>query len=676
MATLRQGNRPVTAATVTTTRPWAEPLWLDPGGDPPLGVRLNRRPVEGGRGRIPWLRGDLEWSDRAGAHRVRIELPERLRPDDHPELPPAKRTEPRREALRAFGDMLAERCGKGTVTVGQVRSLPLLAIAGLADAVRVTPLDTLQASRLGTLSDLCTRPRSWLREETAVLPVGRVRRPARDAVTHLQRHTEHAGHDGLRVYPERILASLQEEELDLYENRVLVTLLSRLQERARKRFARVELALSGLYELLADLDAAKACGQHRRAGRLRKWLDAEGDLATHRANGEDSQSALRTQLRSLGACLTSPLALTLRDRPQVRAPLRETNILTFDGKFRVVLELWEALEIEEREHRRPLDAVREDPDGVWADYAYLLLLRALLDAGFKPAGDPTLALTLQPVGPADLVFERPAPSGSWRATVSRRLARGNDMLELSIERTRPAAAAAARSRGPVVTLPKAPPVTVRFAPTFAQGDRPVDPDVVWLHPQIPSSDDEALPSAALPYPAVVARSSAGLSHDGLRRVPRAIPIAPWSAASGDRLLRLVRALTVGVSLTNGEPVEWCPACGAAGRVGSRPNDRVCSDPDCGAEWGWRRCPDPCGAHIPKLLPHLPNADALEKLVFRAEGAPKRLVLQERIAGPDLLADWCLEGIGTHNMICPACGRCANPSPVPGCVRCVRGGATR
>ena len=673
MATLRKGTRAITGEVASSEHPWDEPLWLDPGTDPARAVRLERRSIEGGGGRVPWLRGELEWSDDAGPHRVRIELPERLRPDDRPDLPPRQRTEARREALRAFGDAIAERCQERSLTLGSVKSLPLLATAGLGDALRITPLDTLLERRLGILSDLCTRPRSSLREETAILPVGRVRRPARDAIAHLQRHTEHAGHDGLRVYPERILASLNEEDLDLYENRVLVTLLKRLRDRATRRLARVDLALSSLVELQSDLDAAKACGQYRRAGRLLKWLEKDGDLATHRVSGEASRTALRTQARSLTACLTSPMALTLRDRPPVMAPLRETNILTFDTKFHAVWELWEALEIEERAHRRPLDAVRDDPDGVWSDYAYLLLLRVLLDAGFVALSDTTLVLSVQPNG-ADAVLERSAPTGTWRATVRRKLAgpRESPVLQLEIDRRRPQQVLlkpGLRIAGQAVAnhVQPSPPVRIRFAPTFMKGDRalidgnvPGDGAVVWLHPQLPTESD---PDSN--YSSLLARGSCGLTHDGSRRVPPAVAIAPWSAASGDRLGRLIRALTVGVALSQGEPLDSCPACGAVARAGTRPGDGMCTDADCGAEWGSRPCS--CGQRVPKLVPHLPNERALEELVYFAEGPRDRVVLQDRIAGPDLLAEWCVEEIGSQRMICPACGRCANPRP--GCARC-------
>src|SRR5690606_34456851 len=102
-----------------------------------------------------------------------------------------------------------------------------------------TPLDELLDRDLGALADACARPRSWLREENVVQPVARVRRPARDAIAHLSRHPEHVGSDGLRVFPERVLASVQEEELDLYENRVLVSLVRRLLDRARRQRSRV-----------------------------------------------------------------------------------------------------------------------------------------------------------------------------------------------------------------------------------------------------------------------------------------------------------------------------------------------------------------------------------------------------------------------------------------------------
>jgi hypothetical protein len=576
--------------------------------------------------RLPWVRAAVSWEDVAGEHSAEIRVDEGVRPEDA-----------RVEVLRGFARMVAQG---PELRLEKVGDLAIFSASTLWKWLEPSPMDALIDQSLGALAEACTRPRSWLREERIVQPVSRVRRPARDAVHHLSRHPEHAGHDGVRTYPERILASVQEEELDIYENRVLVGVVRRLVERAARRRQQVALALTEAERLRDERDRAMKYLQWRKHGRMRKALQRDGqDIDSLVEAAAGYLARLDTQVRTLDACLYTPLGGALRFTPMPATPLRETNILTWDARYRLLPVIWRALDAEAGPE--PLDLVLDDPERAWIDFCLLALLRALGELGFEGKGAIRDARSL------GMRRER------WHATV--RTDETAIVLELHREPVAVAAQTRLRIPGQVHADASArgrPTITtLRFCPTFsAPGPRVVGEGDIWLHPN-PVADLDGGDGEA-----VRARASVHGANG------RSIAVAPWSFASVDRIGRFIQLHTLGAELATGEVREICPSCNGPSRNDG--NDRRCNSQDCGAAWGFRACNNPdCGARVPKLLPKMPTAEALEELVFDHDEPHQRALLVEQLGGRDLLADWCMadEGIGTWWMVCPGCGRCGRPA---------------
>jgi hypothetical protein len=629
MAETRVGGK---AGVLTTNEPWRAPAELGwTPRDRPRWVRLGATPVDerllnASPLRLPWVRTALSWEDNAGEHVSEIRIGDRVRPE-----------EARIEVLRGFARMVAQG---PELRLEKVGDLAIFSASTLWKWLEPSPVDTLIDQSLGALADACTRPRSWLREERIVQPVSRVRRPARDAVRHLSRHPEHAGHDGVRTYPERILAAVQEEELDIYENRVLIGVVRRLADRAARRLQQVALAAAEAERLHEERDRAARYLQWKKHGRMRKALQRDGvDIDALVEAAASYRSRLVAQVRTLEACMFTAVGEALRFTPIPLSPLRETNILTWDPRYRLLPVLWRQLEAEAGPD--PLDPVLDDPDRTWMDFCLLTLLRALGELGFEGTG------TIR--GAASLGMRR----GRWRATVHPEEAA--IVLELHREAIAVATPPVFRFPGQMQADASAPPppklTTLRFVPTFsAPGHRAVADADVWLHPN-PVADLQTGDWNEVRTRATVHGTTG-----------RSIAVAPWSFASVDRLGRLVQLHTLAVELAAGEVRETCPSCNGSSREDG--NDRRCND--CGAGWGFRICNNPaCGARVPKLLPKMPSKDGLEELLLEhlEHDEPHRwALLREQLGGRDLLADWCgePEGIGTWWMVCPSCGQCGRP----------------
>jgi hypothetical protein len=636
MAETRVGGKP---GPLSTSEPWlasAELAWTP--SDPPRRVRLGATLVDPrlllkSPLRLPWMRTAVSWEDAAGEHSAEIQVSEGVRPEDA-----------RFEVLRGFARMVAQG---PELRLEKVGDLAIFSASALWKWLEPSPVDALIDQSLGALAEACTRPRSWLREERIVQPVSRVRRPARDALHHLSRHPEHAGHDGVRTYPERILASVQEEDLDIYENRVLVGIVKRLMVRAARRRQQVALARTEAERLHEERDRAARYLQWKRHGRMRKVLQRDGqDIDSLLDAATEYLARLDTQVRTLEACLYTPLGGALRFAPMPTTPLRETNILTWDARYRLLPVLWRALDAEAGPE--PLDPVLDDPERVWMDFCTLALLRALGELGFEGKGAIRGASSLE------MRRER------WRATV--RTEETAILLELHREPVAVIAKPGLRIAGQVHadasarSRPKA--TTLRFVPTFsAPGPRVVAECDIWLHPNPVADLDSG------DWEAVRLRASV---H---KPAGRSIAVAPWSFASVDRIGRLVQLNTLGAELAAGEVRDACPSCNGPSRKDG--HDRHCNDDECETSWGFRICNNPgCGVRVPKLLPKMPSDEALEELVFDHTEPYQRALLVEQLGGRDLLAEWCSEAFGTWWMVCPGCGNCGRPGcgcgrPAPG-----------
>ena len=657
MAGVFLDGQPAPGPQVLLERPWSATLELrwGEGAQAPTHVELDGSPVPRRHSQerpralsLPTLSGELTWRDEGALQRARLVAPEGS-------LPGAAET----ELLLRLRQELVARAEGGGLTLTDLERVPMAPLGAMLDALEPTPLDeALEARGVGALLRVARRPRSWLRREESLVPIERLRRMSRRAERHLERQSD-VFFDGCRVMPARLLASFREEELDLYENRVAASLARRLQERAARRLARLEAALSRLRQLNDSIHRAYQLGQFRRHGLLRKELDdARADhLDALLDDAEAQRRRLKNQLRACAAFAQSPVGRALRRAPLTTWPPRDTNILTYDQDYETLARAWRLFEAERREDEA-VDPWLADPNAGFADYCLLLLLRALRRCGYQP-DHPTARVDLTP-GEASGHASTWRFGGRWTLDVSRQ--KGDQTISVAVWDERRRAADRETGRWPQ------PRERLQLVPTFttdtsARPDSLPDETSVWLHPVDALPDDYEGALRWLSF-------DEAPSPRGERR-PYALPVAPWVFQAEDRLGRLIRRVTSWVELTEDPQVPRdCPTCGGAGRQVNR-DDYECADPTCGTRWGRRTCG--CGAVIPKVLPARPRQEAIDEQVLQHwEGGPRHALAVD-IGGRDLLASPCLhfEGIGSDMLICPSCGDCGREDcgEVGDCPRC-------
>lgn len=257
-------------------------------------------------------------------------------------------------------------------------------------------------THIASIARICERFVTRLGERAELLPVSRVRRPARRALERLSAHTEDwASRTLTGPVPRRALAITRESDADLYENRMVTELVHPILSTA---LAQRIHHLRRVQADLADLTRAEDEGTHLRRTRLYRFWGAGAERAATSSNqvGE----TLRT-LEALAAWISSlrgsTLARLVRGRRTGQRALRRTNVIDNDQHYRAAGIVWDAFEKDPQVHETPEDRRQRllRRHRTFDNYVFGLVVRALQGLGYRPLADhlPGDSLTAAVLGP-------------------------------------------------------------------------------------------------------------------------------------------------------------------------------------------------------------------------------------------------------------------------------------
>lgn len=290
-----------------------------------------------------------------------------------------------RRVLRMMGEGIENRClGQGWLH--WLDEPPLM--PPVDDVLDETELEQFLAKKLGHLEAVCRRPRMHLKLEEERQLVSRCKRPSMRAAQVLASHSEDWERKTLwGVRPKRILGMVRDDLYDLYENRLAVALVGRLDEALAQRIRevrRIVLAARSMNEWSKTLADGR---NHWRADRVcNLWGDLWKDKGLLERAEEAMTRLMRLRQRVLGLRDTVLYKKIGGRRRTVQ--LRMTNVLTHDDLYRGVVELWKAWE----RHVLPGD---DSPQTLWdreqkaargmSLFAALVLVHALDALRIEPA---------------------------------------------------------------------------------------------------------------------------------------------------------------------------------------------------------------------------------------------------------------------------------------------------
>lgn len=288
-------------------------------------------------------------------------------------------------SIRTVGRSLSELVDQGGTWLDVLDVSPL--VPGMSNRAEFQRFEQLLKENVGHLEEVCRRPRTHLRVEVERMPVSRARRFPAQAANYLAAHTEDWERPTLRsVIPKRILATVREDQFDIYENRVAVRLVDHLAVYLRHRVHEVTRLLRVLEEAAGNHGAA-AGGSYWRQGRIYKLWGETLDASEAKRKAERTLGHLKHILSTVSGLKDSVLYREVPRRATVGTTLTMTNILSDDAHYRRVAELWlEWARLAQARAVRPRAYFEEMQDlcRSFDSFALLLTLRALDQLGFEP----------------------------------------------------------------------------------------------------------------------------------------------------------------------------------------------------------------------------------------------------------------------------------------------------
>lgn len=291
------------------------------------------------------------------------------------------------ESVRTIGDRLDELAKGGATWLEWIYVVPL--VPGISEQVDLLPLERIiqDQRNFGALKAICWKPRTHLHVEIERAPVSKARRVPAAAASYLAAHSEDWDRPLLRgILPKRILAEVRQDQVDIYENRVVARLLDNLGAYLNRRIQLLRRLLK-VFQEKEDYSTSIG-GTYQRERRMSQLWGESIDANEGRRKAEVALKDLKALKYRLMGLLGSPLYEEVPRRAHVATTLKSTNVLANDQHYRRVAELW-------REWARTGAMRTQSPAELHAEaqrlsrgldaFAMLLVVRALDTLGYEPS---------------------------------------------------------------------------------------------------------------------------------------------------------------------------------------------------------------------------------------------------------------------------------------------------
>lgn len=227
---------------------------------------------------------------------------------------------------------------------------------------------------------ICEKPKSHLKAINEVRPIETVKRIGYESIPYLAAHSEDwlartAG--GLK--PARLFSRVEDDEYQIYENRVVKTLIDQILSLLRK----IERELRDQYEQLHGImNSGVQTGSFgfdvsfQKA--LSELLNSDEKSDEYRLEAMELADSFRRRaallIKKYSALRQSRLYRCLRRSKAASNPLNETNILMMDKHYNVVFKLWKVIH---RELAPPMAEEEAKPEFAAVCSGYLAFCKTL-----------------------------------------------------------------------------------------------------------------------------------------------------------------------------------------------------------------------------------------------------------------------------------------------------------
>ena len=234
---------------------------------------------------------------------------------------------------------------------------------------------------------ICSSPRLQLKTKYELMDVELAKRITSHSMQHLAAHSEHWKARSITgLIPKRIVARTSEDNLNIYENLFFGKVIDAALQLVVKKQRDTMQALSQSNTLIDWNTYSQEMGDYKKTLLLQKMLpDFDQD------NAEKSHLQLLRYLnllerieRGLTTIISSQFYQSL-EKVRVKnfpLPVKPTNILKMDSRYRQILKLWTKLQVHCKQLSSEFGGVPTDPIKSYTSYIELLLIYGLYNEGY------------------------------------------------------------------------------------------------------------------------------------------------------------------------------------------------------------------------------------------------------------------------------------------------------
>lgn len=195
---------------------------------------------------------------------------------------------------------------------------------------------------LHPLERIVKNPRQFIREEYNVVPVELAKKTGSKAIQHLTQHSELVKEINAQgdVIPDKILGTFVEEELAIYENRFVMTLIRKLALFVEMRYRYIDEHGDTTDSDLLTIKAVVPIGGAKYEVETKMKLIVPSDDEGYRAANDDLLSRLKTLRQRVTFLVNSSFMRALRKANPVSGKISQTNMIRSNPDYRAAYQLW------------------------------------------------------------------------------------------------------------------------------------------------------------------------------------------------------------------------------------------------------------------------------------------------------------------------------------------------
>ena len=246
------------------------------------------------------------------------------------------------------------------------------------------------------LLKIIDKPRSFIKSLEEKVPVETAKRINHKAISKLSKDSnDWYARTILSVKPKNVVADINEETIDLYENRFVCSLTDRISKLVASRRQYYQETLKNIDDNSAIWAMDKdyhTTSSFQFFNKITKYSNTFSHDDNFRDKVAAELEAIEDVEKKIRIIKRSDFYRTLHRKRKVTDPIQKTNILMFEFNYNQAYKLWKYLNQihEEDKLENNVEIIESELNGYYSLYCLLSVLSAIHDIGFRETSRNTI----------------------------------------------------------------------------------------------------------------------------------------------------------------------------------------------------------------------------------------------------------------------------------------------